>query len=332
MRLTAAELAREAAASGFQIEPLEQVAVLLELLEAIRSHPFLRDRVALKGGTALHLFIFDVPRLSVDIDLNYVGAVDRDSMLAERPKIEQALQAACGRTGVQPRGVPSDHAGGKWRLSFNRVLGGAGTLEMDVNFMFRAPLWPVERVNSRAIGGFQATDIPLVDVHELAAGKLAALLARTASRDVFDASRLRHVKGLDPARLRLAFVVYGGMNRKDWRTVSADDVHADPGEVDTMLAPLLRGRERPRGDLAEWSRALESDCREILSLVLPLTSSEREFLDGLNDRGEINPALLTDDARLQSIIRIHPGLLWKGLNVRQRREPDGSGQSSLDGK
>lgn len=179
MRITATELAREAAATGFQTEPLEKVILLLELLEATRSHPFLKDRVALKGGTALNLFRFDVPRLSVDIDLNYIGAVDRDGMLAERPKIEQALQAVCGRVGVQPRRVPSDHAGGKWRLSFNRVTGGAGTLEMDVNFM--------------------------------------------------------------------------------------------------------------------------------------------EFRERLNGNGEIAPEVLTDDERLQTTIRVHPGLLWKALNVRQHR-------------
>jgi hypothetical protein len=44
MRLTANELAREAAATGFQTEPLEKVILLLELLEAIRSHPFLKER------------------------------------------------------------------------------------------------------------------------------------------------------------------------------------------------------------------------------------------------------------------------------------------------
>ena len=67
-------------------------------------------------------------------DLNYIGAVDREGMLADRPRIEQALHAVCGRVGVQPRRVPTDHAGGKWRLSFNRIAGGTGTLEIDVNF------------------------------------------------------------------------------------------------------------------------------------------------------------------------------------------------------
>src|SRR3970040_2338540 len=200
MRLTANELAREAAATGFQTEPLEKVILLLELLEAIRSHPFLKERVVLKGGTALNLFRFNVPRLSVDIDLNYIGAVDREGMLADRPKFEQALQAVCGRLGVQPRRVPSDHAGGKWRLNFNRVAGGTSTLEMDVNFLLRTPLWPVERIGSRPVGTFQATDVPVLDIHELAAGKLAALLSRTASRDLFDASQLLRGGGLDAAK------------------------------------------------------------------------------------------------------------------------------------
>jgi len=49
---------------------LETVFRLVDLRRSINSHPFLRPRLALKGGTALNLFALDVPRLSVDIDLN----------------------------------------------------------------------------------------------------------------------------------------------------------------------------------------------------------------------------------------------------------------------
>ncbi len=77
--LTEQELMREAADAGFQKDPFEKVIRLTELLESLRSHPFLKPRIALKGGTALNLFVFDVPRLSVDIDLNYIGARPRSS-------------------------------------------------------------------------------------------------------------------------------------------------------------------------------------------------------------------------------------------------------------
>jgi predicted nucleotidyltransferase component of viral defense system len=203
MRLTASELAREAAATGFQVEPLEKAIVLLELLESIRSHPFLKDRLALKGGTALNLFVFAAPRLSVDIDLNYVGAVEREKMISEGPRVEQALHAACSRAGVEARRVPTEHAGGKWRLSHVRAGGASGTVELDVNFMLRAPLWPPAPLDSHLVGGFAARKIPVVDIHELAAGKLSALLARSASRDLFDASQLLRIVSLEPAKLRL---------------------------------------------------------------------------------------------------------------------------------
>jgi hypothetical protein len=67
---------------------LEKALRLLRLLDALRSRPFLRTRVALQGGTALNLFVFDVPRLSVDVDRNYAGGIDREVMLVERPKVE----------------------------------------------------------------------------------------------------------------------------------------------------------------------------------------------------------------------------------------------------
>jgi len=53
----------EAEATGFRAEILEKAIHLIHLLEGFRSHPFLKDRLALKGGTALNLFVFDLPRL-----------------------------------------------------------------------------------------------------------------------------------------------------------------------------------------------------------------------------------------------------------------------------
>ncbi len=74
MRISVERLSLEALSTGFRPDVLEKVLQLLSLLESIRSHPFLKTRLALKGGTALNLFVFSVPRLSVDIELNYIGA------------------------------------------------------------------------------------------------------------------------------------------------------------------------------------------------------------------------------------------------------------------
>ncbi len=140
--LTELEINRAASETGFHAEPLEKVIRLLGLLDGFRSHPFLKHRLALKGGTALNLFAYDLPRLSVDIDLNCVGSGDRETMLEDRPKVEQAVQAVREQLGIQVKRTPTDHAGGKWRLSYTTVFGRHGALELDMNFMLRTPLWP----------------------------------------------------------------------------------------------------------------------------------------------------------------------------------------------
>ena len=244
MRISAERLAAEANSTRFPPALLEKVAQLLSLLNALREQPSLRNRFVLKGGTALNLFTFAVPRLSVDIDVNYVGAEGRNDMLTDRPAIEKALQSVVSREGFGVATMPHEHAGGKWRLTYTSVLGGNGTLEVDLNYMFRIPLWPVSVLDSHPVGAWRATGIPVLDIHELAAGKLAALLSRRLARDLFDSHRLLESGLLERERLRLAFVVYGAMNRKDWRTVTIDDVDFDAVELAGHLLPTLNVRER----------------------------------------------------------------------------------------
>jgi hypothetical protein len=138
-------------------------------------------------------------------------------------------------------GLPSNDRTG--RSGAARVVcrdpGRSGNLEVDINFMFRVPLWPVTLLDSYPVGAWRATGIPVLDHHELAAGKLAALLSRRQARDLFDSHRILRMDNLDSHRLRIGFVVYGAMSRKDWRTVSTNDVDFDAADVARQLTPTL---------------------------------------------------------------------------------------------
>ncbi len=316
MRVSPERLALEAEATGFQPDVLEKVVQLLGLLDAIRSHPFLTGKLALKGGTALNLFVFDVPRLSVDIDLNYVGAETTEAMLDERPRIEEAIQAVFSREDFGIRRIPREHAGGKWSLRYPAAYGLSGRVDVDINYMHRVPLWPVTTMDSRPVGSWRATSIPVVDIHEVAAGKLAALLTRRKARDLFDSSLTFSIDGLDVAKLRTAFVVYGAGVRKDWRTVSAEDVAFDPGEISSQLMPALRRGGMQGADTAAFGDDLVRKCRLVLSELLPFSDEERAFLDLLLDAGEVDSKLLTTDAELRDRIQAQPLLEWKAQNVR----------------
>ncbi|MCZ7558510.1 MAG: nucleotidyl transferase AbiEii/AbiGii toxin family protein [Bacteroidia bacterium] len=323
MKISREKLFAEAASTGFRADMLEKVARLLGLLHAMQQHPYSNGKLVLKGGTALNLFVFDVPRLSVDIDLNYIGAVGRDQMLDQRPKLEAALQAVFAREDYTVRRVPSEHAGGKWLLRYTDASGMYGNLEVDLNYMFRVPLWPIKKSDSHRLGAWQASEIPILDLHELAAGKLAALLARGVARDIFDAVKILEHPDIEFASLRTAFVVYGAMNRKDWRTVSVDDVDVDPVELGRQLIPLLRVEsEEFTLPAEEYGAGLVATCKKLLARLLPFTGNERAFLDKLLEYGEIDAALLTDDADVQTRIQNQPLLYWKTLNVREHRHLD----------
>jgi hypothetical protein len=158
-----------------------------------------------------------------------------------------------------------------------------------------------------------------LDEYELAAGKLAALLARRTGRDLFDALELLSTRNLEEEKLRLGFVLYGGMNIEDWRRIGITDVDPAARDLETYLLPLLRKEvlEDLQGDGPDWKERLLKNCREALSSVLPLRANEHEFLDRLLDQGEIEPECLTGDGALADRIRRHSNLRWKAHNVRK---------------
>ncbi len=318
MNVSRGWLLEAAEATGFRPQIIEQAACLLGMLGDIQAHPVTKGKLALKGGSALNLFVFNLPRLSVDIDLNYIGAAGLEEAKKERPLLESALQEVFKREGLDIERLPQEHAGGKWRLRYESALGGRGTLEVDLNFLLRIPLWPVVIRDSRPIVEVSAKGVPVLDIHELAGGKLAALLTRQASRDLFDAYLLFSQGRLDPQKLRLAFVVYGAGSRTDWRTITPDNVGIDRQELHSNLIPVLQGQAlEEMGDLGEWAETMAERVRQGLGVVLPLTPEERKFLDALLDEAEIRPELLTPDAEMAGRIRANPLLNWKAKNVRE---------------
>jgi predicted nucleotidyltransferase component of viral defense system len=99
MNVDRTTLDRLAAETGFSPGALEKVIRLGDMLADVQRHPLLSRVLVLKGGTALNLCFGAPPRLSVDLDFNYVGAEGREAMLAERPDVERAVETLAAPTG-----------------------------------------------------------------------------------------------------------------------------------------------------------------------------------------------------------------------------------------
>jgi predicted nucleotidyltransferase component of viral defense system len=92
MKFTATQIGELSSSTKFPSDNLEKVLRLRELLIEFHKHSFLHRKLVLKGGTALNLFYLNLARLSLDIDLNYIGQIDREATLRDRPEIVKAIE------------------------------------------------------------------------------------------------------------------------------------------------------------------------------------------------------------------------------------------------
>ena len=324
--ITRTDVERVAGETGFRVEGVEKVLHLLGILTRLNEHEAAEGRWLLKGGTALNLLHLRVPRLSVDIDLNFTGEANVERLPDARRVFERALVACCEREGCTVHRTPGEHAGGKFRLRFSSVFGGPQNLEVDVNYVARVPLLDPERrtVTIDAFG--MEVPFPTLALEELAAGKFAALMARTAARDRFDAVSLLELVPdlLRRPRFRIAFVCQAAGSRMDALLWPAELRVLEKSEVRTKLIGLLRVIP---GDPPVNPETLAASLHEKLAAavteLVQWTESERSFLERLTHAGEIEPQLLTDDPVLQSRIEQQPMLRWKRQHVRRHYRLDG---------
>ena len=269
---TVQTLQRLAAETGYRLDTLEKVLRLLELLDEIAQDPVLSQRLALKGGTALNVFYLDLDRLSVDIDLNYVGALDLAARERERPEVDAAIDRLFASHGDGVRRRPTGHAGGKWLARYASALGGNASLELDLNYMARQPLFGAVRMESRILGRVGTGRVLVLVLHEIEAGKIVVLFDRGAARDLFDVRRILASRGSTGAgsrppswRSAPATAGTGGA----YRRTPSDAIHASFAAISpsaclaicsAMRAMSIRGSHSPWSCAGKGSRSCSS-CR-----------------------------------------------------------------------
>ena len=183
----------------------------VRLLLAVAPDVFANDIFAMKGGTAINLFVRDMPRLSVDIDVVYLPwQTPRDEALQA---INQELAAIATRVaplGVQTRLVRAKDLGDTKLI----VENDANQVKIEVNVVFRGSVLPVERrpLSAKTSDLFGVEfELPVLAPDELYASKLVAALDRQHPRDLFDvwqlaALDLAHVRPFDAGHVGQRFL------------------------------------------------------------------------------------------------------------------------------
>ena len=100
--LTKAELAAKANELNFVRDTMEKVLRLADILDYLNTNLLTKDTLALKGGTAINLTVFNLLRLSVDLDFDYSVEQSREEMLRQREKISEEIRIYMATQGLHP--------------------------------------------------------------------------------------------------------------------------------------------------------------------------------------------------------------------------------------
>ena len=208
---------------------------------------------ALKGGSAINLFVRDMPRLSVDLDLTYLPVADRAASLTE---IDAAMRRIARTIGhgipgarVSPSRLKGENCVTKLLLQADGVQ-----IKVEVTPVLRGCVYePSTRsVSDRVEDQFGFAEIQVVSFPDLYAGKIVAALDRQHPRDLFDVRDLLANEGIND-ELRKAFIVYLLSHNRPMAEVLAPmrlDISAEFArgfagmtETPVMLDELLQARE-----------------------------------------------------------------------------------------
>ena len=309
---SAEQLGRLATETGFRANTLEKVMRLLEVLADLRRHPLLSRVLLLKGGTALNLGFGTPQRLSVDLDFNYIGALDRERANAERPQVEESLERILRSQGYRVQWSAEEHAGRKCFAGYRNHLGDADRIEVDVSYLYREPLLPAEERKLWSPDRSDAAVAHTVSAVELIVGKMIALLDRRALRDLFDVARVPVVAShvLQASMFRGIFIaVSATLPHPLHAYASRRSQSADTGQLEQQLAPMLiAGAVASPEDLA-------SEAWDVMAPFLELSDQEREFVD-LVQVGRLTPGLILAEYPdvMERVVR-NPAIQWKIQNA-----------------
>jgi predicted nucleotidyltransferase component of viral defense system len=308
-------LSEQARAFGFLPAPFEKMSRLTEILRFINESDELNGMLALKGGTAINLTVFNLPRLSVDIDLDFTENLTREETRAKRGRINELLERYMAAEGYAKHGKSKQtHVLDSYVYSYTNAAGNLDNIKVETNYSLRAHALPSVTITAQTAEVFAPFSIRTLAPVEIFASKIVALCDRAAARDLYDLNNMVFFGLFDETELVLlrkcaAFylAIAGDITKPGFsfeRLASITNY-----KVRTELRPMIRSAER-----FDLSAAHDRVSAFIAEWML-LTEKESAFLERFA-KGRYEPSLLFDDIEVVRRIENHPMALWRLQHIR----------------
>lgn len=303
-------LGTQARELGFVRDTYEKVCRLTEILKFFQSDDLLGRTLALKGGTAINLTIFNLPRLSVDIDLDFCENVSREEMMAARVIVNERIKKYMKANDyLLSKKSKQYHALDSFIYDYTNSGGMKDNIKIEINYMLRTHILGVGQ--RRFESTWEPAGVLFLSVApiEIFGSKIVALIGRAAARDLYDVYNLVKYGLFDKSEedlLRKCVVFYSAVGTElppsEYSLESIDAITEKLIKRD--LRPVLRSRDK--FDL----KIAQVQVKDWLLTLLNIQDNEREFLELFRSK-EYQPELLFESKDILNRIQNHPMALWK---------------------
>lgn len=298
-------------------DTLEKVCRLRDILAFFDSSELLRNSLALKGGTAINLLFFNLPRLSVDIDLDFCDNISKEEMLKRREKIRNQIFKYMTAEGysINPKSK-TPHSLDSLVFDYINAAGVRDNIKIEINYSLRTHVFQTVRRKMQSDifdGNFEVNTLSAIEIY---ATKTVALMTRAAARDLYDLNYMVRYGLFDESereQYRKCVIFYLAIATETTPTelsyAAMDTITLY--KITTDLKPVIRDR-----DVFELNQA-KHIVRDFLENTLFLLENEREFLRKFK-RGYYQPELLFEDEDVLKRVCDHPMARWKVVRNSDR--------------
>ncbi|MBY0315664.1 MAG: nucleotidyl transferase AbiEii/AbiGii toxin family protein [Bdellovibrionales bacterium] len=245
----------------------EQVKLLIDTLPEVAKE----ECFALKGGTAINLFLRDFPRMSVDIDITFIQNNPRNEALQVMEDALYRIKTNIEK-GTGARVTPSSRDGLNHDIKLF-VNKGDIQIKIEANPVIRGTLFPVEKrtLSPKVEKEYEASiEMQVVSVPDLYGGKIAAALDRQHPRDLFDIKILSENEGITEA-IKDSFIVYLLSHKRP----PTEIIFPVKKDVSKLFNSEFIGMTKVKFDYSDFEKTRDWLNKQIQRM---LTNNDKEFL------------------------------------------------------
>ena len=173
-----------ASKTNFIKDTLEKVLRLSEVLKFLNTDIVFKGKLALKGGTAINLTAVELPRLSVDIDLDFTENISKDELLLIKERFSKRLIDYMWQEGYSIVDTRETFALTSFLFNYVNSAGNRDNIKIEINYMDRCHILPLVRKKILTKGIVDDFELLTLNTIELYASKINALLSRATPRDL----------------------------------------------------------------------------------------------------------------------------------------------------